>query len=181
MTLPIHQRKGYGNYLIDFSYLLSKKEGRIGSPEKPLSDLGLLSYRNYWKNVVFEEMRNLIAIGVDNISVEELSNRTSMSADDIITTLQQNNMIHRDPDTSELHLQVELAAIEDYLAKMYSKGYPRLKPDNLTWSPFVLVRGLVKLEKEEAGEGERVDVEVVTEGSSKSDEEDKDGDEKEND
>ena len=29
-------------------YLLSKKERRAGSPEKPLSALGALGYKNYW-------------------------------------------------------------------------------------------------------------------------------------
>jgi hypothetical protein len=66
MTLPVRQRKGWGNLLIDFSkssdfsvvrhsikmmiigYLLSKKEQRAGSPEKPLSSLGALGYKNYW-------------------------------------------------------------------------------------------------------------------------------------
>ncbi|KNC53155.1 histone acetyltransferase KAT5 [Thecamonas trahens ATCC 50062] len=60
MTLPCYQRRGYGKFLIDFSYLLSRVEGKPGSPEKPLSELGLLSYRAYWRQRVLDVLVPLV-------------------------------------------------------------------------------------------------------------------------
>uniref|UniRef100_A0A5K3FU50 Histone acetyltransferase n=1 Tax=Mesocestoides corti TaxID=53468 RepID=A0A5K3FU50_MESCO len=38
LILPHYQRQGFGRMLIEFSYVLSCVEGRVGSPERPLSD-----------------------------------------------------------------------------------------------------------------------------------------------
>ena len=79
LTLPPYQRKGYGKLLIEFSYELSKNEGKTGSPEKPLSDLGLLSYRSYWSETILEILVNLKP-GENNekpqVTINELSEMT---------------------------------------------------------------------------------------------------------
>eukprot|EP00467_Chlorarachnion_reptans_P008315 CAMPEP_0114523740 /NCGR_PEP_ID=MMETSP0109-20121206/21455_1 /TAXON_ID=29199 /ORGANISM="Chlorarachnion reptans, Strain CCCM449" /LENGTH=470 /DNA_ID=CAMNT_0001705081 /DNA_START=100 /DNA_END=1509 /DNA_ORIENTATION=+ len=89
LTFPPFQRKGYGKFLIAFSYELSKLEGKIGSPEKPLSDLGRLSYRSYWTRVllgVLSEHRR-------PLSVDEISQITFIKEEDIVYTLQNLKML----------------------------------------------------------------------------------------
>jgi hypothetical protein len=57
------------------AYELSKLEAKVGSPEKPLSDLGKLSYRSYWTFVlltVLKEHRN------EQLSVRQISQMTSI-------------------------------------------------------------------------------------------------------
>ena len=58
LTLPCHQRKGYGKLLISISYELSKIEEKVGSPEKPISDLGKVSYMSYWTDTLLTILQN---------------------------------------------------------------------------------------------------------------------------
>ena len=82
LTLPQHQRHGYGKLLIEFSYELSKKEGKLGSPEKPLSDLGLLGYRAYWAETIVE----LLVNANDDLSIDDIAQKTAITHQDVMNT-----------------------------------------------------------------------------------------------
>lgn len=82
LTLPQHQRHGFGKLLIEFSYELSKKEGKLGSPEKPLSDLGLLGYRAYWAETIVD----LLVGSVDELSIDDIAQKTAITHADVMNT-----------------------------------------------------------------------------------------------
>ncbi|CAJ0550534.1 Ff.00g104640.m01.CDS01 [Fusarium sp. VM40] len=91
LTMPQYQRKGYGRLLIQFSYELSRIEGKLGSPEKPLSDLGLLSYRQYWSENILE-----LLVGYnereEKATIEAISTALAMTTQDVEHTLQALRM-----------------------------------------------------------------------------------------
>ncbi|KAM4062857.1 MOZ/SAS family protein [Hirsutella rhossiliensis] len=143
LTLPIHQRKGYGNLLIDFSYLLTKTEQKTGSPEKPLSDMGLVSYRNYWRLELCRYFLNLMEGDEhkkDGLSVKQISDETGMTADDVVSALEGLRALVRDPQTQQYAFRVDSEYCRQYVAKWESKGYVRLKAEALAWTPYVMGR-----------------------------------------
>ena len=58
ITFPPYQKRGYGTLLIELSYYLSRTARVTGTPERPLSELGLKGYVSYWTAVV---LRTLLA------------------------------------------------------------------------------------------------------------------------
>ncbi|XP_039757194.1 histone acetyltransferase Tip60 isoform X3 [Pararge aegeria] len=135
LTLPPYQRKGYGTLLIEFSYELSKFEGKTGSPEKPLSDLGLLSYRSYWAQTILEILINIKPVG-DNekpiITINEICELTSIKKEDVISTLQNLNLINY--YKGQYIVSVNQETIQQH-EKAMEKKILRIDPKCLHWTP----------------------------------------------
>ncbi|XP_005988309.1 histone acetyltransferase KAT6B isoform X2 [Latimeria chalumnae] len=146
MIMPQYQRQGFGRFLIDFSYVLSRREGQAGSPEKPLSDLGRLSYLAYWKSVVLQYLHHHPE---KHISIKGISRATGMCPHDIAMTLQQLNMIDRRDDKFVILRREKL--ILHHMEKL--KTNPRVNevdPDSLRWTPLLVSNAAVSEEEREA-------------------------------
>ncbi|KAI1117974.1 acyl-CoA N-acyltransferase [Nemania sp. NC0429] len=133
LTLPQYQRKGFGRLLIQFSYALSKVEGKLGSPEKPLSDLGLLSYRQYWAENIIDHLLDANSRD-EKATIESISSTLSMTTQDVEHTLQALKMqvYHK----GEHKLVIPESMIQQReKAKLKKKRY--INPDNIQWKPPV--------------------------------------------
>nr|XP_056705109.1 histone acetyltransferase KAT6B [Euleptes europaea] len=146
MIMPQYQRQGFGRFLIDFSYLLSRREGQAGSPEKPLSDLGRVSYLAYWKSVVLEY---LYCHHEKQFSIKGMSRATGMCPHDIATTLQQHSMMDRREEKFVLIRREKL--ISSHMEKL--KTSPRVNevdPESLRWTPVLVPNAAASEEEREA-------------------------------
>jgi histone acetyltransferase HTATIP len=149
LTLPQYQRKGFGKLLIAFSYELSKREAKLGSPEKPLSDLGLLGYRAYWAETVTDvllewEQKHKEGKGNGEISVEDIGAASAMTTNDVLHTLQNLNMLRYSKGQHVIVLtEAVLEVKEKQRQKEKATGITRrmIDPAKLNWKPPVFTAG----------------------------------------
>ncbi|GLI59568.1 hypothetical protein VaNZ11_001474 [Volvox africanus] len=129
LTLPAYQRKGYGKFLISMSYELSKLEGKVGTPERPLSDLGRVSYHGYWTR----ELLAILRATECSISIKELSEETAIKIDDIINTLQTLGLIQYQKGQHVICAAPWL--IEKHLKAAGGPGLA-VDPSKIVWTPY---------------------------------------------
>ena len=144
MTLPLYQRKGYGSFLMDFSYLLSRREFKFGTPEKPLSDLGLLSYRSYWKYAVARALRSIFdELSVEKeqfctVSINDVCNLTGMTPNDVIVGLEQLEALVFNAETRKYGILLDVSKVDAVLDSWNSKQSLKVNGDLLIWKPPIL-------------------------------------------
>jgi histone acetyltransferase MYST1 len=132
LTFPSAQRKGYGRFLIGFSYELSKKEEKVGSPEKPLSDLGALSYKSYWASTILVYLRHYSG---HQISILDIAKTTSILVEDVTATLQMLGLLQCNNGVYSIYAPVELL---DELIQKYPANGLLVDPEKLQWVPLYI-------------------------------------------
>lgn len=85
LVFPPYQRRGLGKMLIEFSYILSRHEERKGSPERPLSKFGMLSYMAYWCTTIARYL--LIECTDEEVTIEQISDYTYIKPEEVVRAL----------------------------------------------------------------------------------------------
>ncbi|KAG7341427.1 acyl-CoA N-acyltransferase [Nitzschia inconspicua] len=128
LTFPQFQKHGYGKFIISLSYELTKREKKTGSPEKPLSDLGKISYRSYWTYVLFHLLAKHDP--KEDLTIRDISIQTGIKTEDIISTLQYLDMIKCWKGQHVIFVKQD--AIDKYMKQ--DKKFRLCKPECLDWT-----------------------------------------------
>ena len=131
LILPQFQRQGYGRFLIDFSYLLSRVEKKSGTPEKPLSRVGLATYQSYWRSCVGKFL--YANISVKSMSVKSISEHTGIDPYDIADTLQRMNFVKQ--RQGRLSIVIKEKVLKEQMAALESKKHVAVDEEYLEWTP----------------------------------------------
>ncbi|MES1912236.1 MAG: hypothetical protein MHM6MM_004545 [Cercozoa sp. M6MM] len=95
LVFPFAQRKGYGRFLMGLSYALSMRAGKLGSPERPLSDLGRRAYHRFWAHRLLD---SLLSTQLRNdeqavVPVVEVAHKCGMTERDAVAALQKLGLV----------------------------------------------------------------------------------------
>ena len=91
LIFPPYQRRGLGQVLMSSSYVLGRREGRFGGPERPLSALGRKSYVRFWCG---EVARCILSGGTKRtLGVKEISDETWILPEDVVLALKEMDVL----------------------------------------------------------------------------------------
>lgn len=93
LVFPPWQRKGLGSLLMGVSYEISRMEGIMGGPEKPISELGRKGYGRFWGA---EIARWILSAGEAVVDVEECSEATWIAPEDCLAVLRDMGVVEED-------------------------------------------------------------------------------------
>lgn len=134
LVLPHMQRRGYGNFLIDLSYELARIEGRIGSAERPLSELGQLTFYPYWLRKMAPVITRMLSTRNDLV-IAELAQETGIIADDIVETLKYYALL-KEWGSAGVVVIVTPEIVADLMTKRPVVGnHVLFEPAALEWTP----------------------------------------------
>lgn len=124
--------------------MLSKVEQKTGSPEKPLSDLGLLSYRSYWLYAItefilqyydyrsYDDLKRYLNKDVNlHCSLSQLVEKTRIKKEDLISTMTSFGIARQTATGTQIILS--LGMIEKYFKDKDRRRHVDSK--YLCWQP----------------------------------------------
>lgn len=115
LVFPPWQRRGLGQVLMGLSYLVSRREKRLGGPEKPLSELGRFAYIHYWAGIVTRYVLGIPAIGkkAKYITIREVSNATYILPEDILMTCKEMGILEsRKQNANTVRMMINRARVQ---------------------------------------------------------------------
>jgi hypothetical protein len=95
LIFPPWQRKGLGALLMGISYEISRREGVMGGPEKPISDLGKKGYKRFWGGEIARWLLGLdLKEGEETVvDVETCSRETWIAVEDCLVVLRDMGVV----------------------------------------------------------------------------------------
>lgn len=95
LVFPPWQRKGLGALLMGVSYEISKREGMLGGPEKPISDLGKKGYKRFWAGEIASWILGLDTSRQEEVvvDVDDCSKATWIVPEDCLMMLKEMGVV----------------------------------------------------------------------------------------
>lgn len=74
--------------ILNLGYLLSRREKMLGTPERPLSEMGKIAYQSYWRTALFEYLHRRREKGdLETLSAMEAAKATGITVHDVVDVL----------------------------------------------------------------------------------------------